>query len=55
MVIGNNSSMLRHGSLLGKTPAKLKLFPIETMLFLAQGRPEVNINRDFQSLNRLSP
>ena len=26
---------------------------VETMLFLAQGRPKVNVNRDFQSLNRL--
>ena len=31
----------------------LNFFPIETALFLAQGRPKVNINRDFQSLNRL--
>ena len=46
--------MLRLGSLLGETPREvLTFFPIETTLFLAQGRPKVNINRDFLSLSRL--
>ena len=36
-----------------KIPRSLYLFPIETTLFLAKGRPKVNIDGDFQSLNRL--
>ena len=36
-----------------RNPAKFKPFSQETTLFLAQGRPKVNINRDFRSLNRL--
>ena len=45
--------MLRHGSLLGKTPHEVEnLFPMETTLFLALGGPKVKINRDFKSLNR---
>ena len=34
-------------------PRSLNIFPIEAMLFLALGRPKVNMNRDFQSFNRL--
>ena len=36
-----------------RPPAKFKPFSYRKTLFLAQGRPKVNINRDFQSLNRL--
>ena len=40
-------------SFLVRPPRSLNLFPIQTTLFLALGRPKVNINRDFKSLNRL--
>ena len=49
----DGSSMLRHGSLLGKTPAKFKPFSHWNNAVSCRGRPKVNINRDFQSLNRL--
>ena len=37
-----------------RPPTKFKPFSYETTLFLALGRPKVNINRDFKSLNRLT-